>query len=65
MVVSFFSVRNFEVSVTLERVFHGTFQTQQDLEKAHISNSNREKMAARNGITSESLNLVDTSIMEL
>ena len=51
-----FSKLNFELSVTLERVFHGTFQTQQELEKAHGSVSKREKMAASNIITHESLN---------
>lgn len=50
---------SFEVSLTLERVYHGTFQTLQELNSAHASESKREKMAATNMILSESINKVD------
>ena len=41
-----FSKLSFEVSVTLERVFHGQFETEQDLQQAQESSSKRQNMAA-------------------
>ena len=54
-----YSKLSFEVSLTLERVFHGAFQTTQDLEQAHESTSNREQMAATNVITHKSMDQID------
>ena len=54
-----------EVSLTLERVFHGTFQTKDELMNAHSSSSNREQMAASNMITHERMDQVDQIIDKL
>ncbi len=46
-----FSKLNFELSVTLERVFHDTFKTRDEVEEARSSDSSRKKMAASNSVT--------------
>ena len=46
-------------------MFHGKFQTNEDLQKAHASDSNRAKMEAKNVIQQKALTQVEEMMQEL
>ena len=54
-----------EVSVTLERIFHGKFQTKDEIIAAQESNSKRTQMSATNVITHESMGQVEMMITKI
>ena len=60
-----FSKIQLEVSLTLERIFHGTFKTKDEILAAQESPSKRSQMAAVNVITNESMDQVDMMISKI
>ena len=51
--------------MTLERIFHGKFQTKDEIIAAQESNSKRTQMSATNVITHESMGQVEMMITKI